>query len=128
MMPRFAPLLPEQAMAAGRYPEAAVGFWKLGHLTEGDESRRIMLRTAEAYGRAGNLHQAREILKGLRLNPADPAQAFLQRLTQATIALGERRPEDVLNILAAPPPTGMDPGWRRRGNWCSAKPISVIRI
>ena len=137
MMPRFAPLLPiilvlllaacaaptqrgagvpdaaelEQAMAAGRYPEAAVGFWRLGHLTEGDESRRIMLRTAEAYGRAGNLHQAREILKSLRLNPADPAQAFLQRLTQATIALGERRPEDVLNLLAEPPPSGMDPWW-----------------
>ncbi len=101
----------EQAMAAGRYADAAVGFWRLGHLTHGDESRRIMLRTAEAYARAGNLHQTREILKGLTLSSADPAQAFLLRLTRATIALGERRPEDVLNLLAAPPPAGMSPWW-----------------
>ena len=101
----------ETAMAAGRYPEAAVGLWRLGHLAEGDAAVRIMLRTAEAYARAGNLHQAREILKGLPLNRADPAQSFLLRLTRATIALGERRPEAVLQELAEAPPAGMDPFW-----------------
>ncbi len=101
----------ETALAAGRYPEAAVGLWRLGHLAEGDDARRIMLRTAEAYARAGNLHQARTILKGLRLNEADPAQGFLLRLSRATIALGERRPEEVLRLLDAAPPANLDPFW-----------------
>jgi len=101
----------ETAMASGRYPDAAVGLWRLGHLAEGAAATRIMLRTAEAYARAGNLHQARTILKNLQVNPADPAQAFLLRLTQATIALGERRPKDVLRLLEAAPPAGMLPFW-----------------
>ncbi|HID50003.1 MAG TPA: penicillin-binding protein activator [Chromatiales bacterium] len=93
----------EQQFARGDNEAAARQFMELARQHDEPERSRLLLRASAAWAAANQLHQARQILQSLRLDPRDRQQAFLADLARAHIALNERRPEDVLASLTTSP-------------------------
>jgi outer membrane PBP1 activator LpoA protein len=102
----------ETRFARGDYAGAARDFYELARQASGAERSKLLLRTSAAFARAGNLHQARQILKTVQPDARDAEQTLLLQLTKAHIALMERRPKDVLSILDTPPPATVKPAWQ----------------
>ncbi|MHA1568735.1 MAG: penicillin-binding protein activator [Alphaproteobacteria bacterium] len=102
----------EIQFARGDYAGAARSFYELARQASGAQRTELLLRASAAFARAGNLHQARQVLKTVQPDLRDPAQQLLLRLSEAHIALMERRPEDVLSILRNPPAATVKSAWR----------------
>ncbi len=93
----------ENQFALGQYADASRSYLNLAQQARGEARTSLLLRASAAAARADNLHQARQILKTVRPNTRNPTHLLLLHLTEAHIALMERRPDDVLTILATPP-------------------------
>lgn len=93
----------EQLFAAGQYEQATRAFLELAKASAKREKNQYLLRASAAAARNDNVHQARQILKTVEIEPNNPQHAFLLHLTEAHIAIMERRAEDVLNILQQTP-------------------------
>jgi len=97
----------EQLFASGQYEEATKAFIELARQSAKREKNQYLLRASAAAARSDNVHQARQILKTVELEQNNPLQQFLLRLTEAHIAIMERRAENVLDILIQPPSVNM---------------------
>ena len=95
----------EQLFASGDYEQANRDFLELAKQSDQRERNQYLLRASAAAARTDNVHQARQILKTIEIEPNNPLHLLLLHLTEAHIALMERRAEDVLTILTQPPST-----------------------
>lgn len=94
----------ERLLASGQYREAAQAFNELARQAGGPQQNNFLLRTAAALARDDRLHKSRQILDSLQPDPRNQEQLFLLLLTEAHIALSERRARDALQILQPSPP------------------------
>ena len=101
----------EQQFALGEYDAAMKAYLLLAQQASASEQTGLLLRASAAAARNDNLHQARQILKRAKVDPNIPSQVFLLKLTEAHIALMERRPEEVLSLLATPPVADFRPAY-----------------
>ena len=96
----------ERQFALGEYQPAAQSYLALSQQAEGKERIQLLLRASAAFARADNLYQARQILKSIQVDVANPTEVVLSQLVESHIALMERRPGDVLlNLSVKPSPT-----------------------
>lgn len=105
-------LNPDEAeilFARGEYQKANLLFLDLAKQQRLHKRTPLLLRAAAAQVRANNLSDARRTLQSLQVNYNDPIQPLLLTLTQAHIALQARQADNVLNLLASPPPAGTNP-------------------
>ena len=98
----------ERLFASGEYRSATEAFNELAKESRGAQQTSFLLRTAAALARDDRVHQSRQILETIQLDPRNTQQQFLLNLTEAHIALMERRAEDVLRILKQPPSGQID--------------------
>ncbi|TDY01137.1 penicillin-binding protein activator [Thiohalophilus thiocyanatoxydans] len=98
----------ERLFASGEYRSATEAFNQLAKTAREPQQTNLMLRTAAALAREDRVHQSRQILETIQLDPNNTQQQFLLKLTRAHIALMERRAEDVLRMLEQPPADGID--------------------
>ena len=92
----------EILFAEGNYLEAAKQFNQLAQQASPRQRTEFLLRAAAALARADRLHQSRQLLRSLRPERSNPRHTLLLHLTEAHIALVERRPDDALNLLREP--------------------------
>lgn len=97
----------EQLFASGEYEQASRNFIELARQATKREKNQFLLRASAAAARSDNVHQARQILKTVEIEPNNPLHLLLLHLTEAHIALMERRAEDVLSILQQVPSATM---------------------
>lgn len=102
----------EQLLGSGQYAEAAQAFNELARQATGNQQTDFLLRTAAALARDNRLHKSRQILESIQIDSRDRQQLFLLHLTEAHIALAERRARDALQILEQVPPEQAKPAYR----------------
>ena len=93
---------PENLFANGQFSEAAHSFMSMAEQGSGTEKTYYQLRAAAALARADQIPLAKQWLSQTHINPNDTFNQNLARLTQANIALAERRPNEVQVILSEP--------------------------
>lgn len=93
----------EQLFAKGENESAARQFTELAQLSDSSERTKLLLRASAAWAATGDTSNARMILQSAEPDMRVPTQSFLVQLTEAHIALVERRPEDTLELLASAP-------------------------
>ncbi|MDZ7662303.1 penicillin-binding protein activator [Thiohalophilus sp.] len=98
----------ERLFASGEYRSATEAFNELAKESSGPQQTSFLLRTAAALARDDRVHQSRQILETVQLDPRNVQQRFLLNLTEAHIALMERRAEDALRILQQSPSGQID--------------------
>jgi outer membrane PBP1 activator LpoA protein len=97
----------EQLFAQGEYEQAGRDFIELAKQSAKREKNQFLLRASAAAARSDNVHQARQILKSVEIEPTNALHVFLLLLSEAHIAVMERRAEDVLTILQQVPSVTM---------------------
>ncbi len=98
----------ERLLASGEYLEAAHAFNELAGDAKGARKTEFLLRATAALARADRIHNSRQILQTLQMDPKNPRHRFLRNLAEAHIALKERRAKEVLDMLEKAPRTKMD--------------------
>lgn len=93
---------PEKMFVYGQYTEAAHRYMALAEQGSGTEKTYYQLRAAAALARADQIPLAKQWLSQTQIAPNDTFNLNLARLTQANIALAERRPNEVQIILSTP--------------------------
>ena len=99
----------EALFLQGQYGQAAKDFLTLAQSASGNQQSYFQLRAAAALARSEQVAQAKQLLKATAIDPADPLIQTLLRLTQAHIALAERQPNQVLQLLTEPFPATSPP-------------------
>ncbi len=99
----------ERLLASGAFAEAAQAFNDLAKQASGAQQTNFLLRTAAALARDTRIHKSRQILETIQPDSRNRQQLFLLHLTEAHIALSERRAQDVLHILEQTPPQQVRP-------------------
>lgn len=94
----------ERLLGSGAFAEAAQAFNDLAKQASGARQTHFLLRTAAALARDTRIHKSRQILETIQPDSRNRQQLFLLHLTEAHIALSERRAQDVLHILEQTPP------------------------
>ncbi|MEJ2397986.1 MAG: penicillin-binding protein activator [Gammaproteobacteria bacterium] len=98
-------ITPEQAqnlMANGQYAQAARAFLNLTQNTSGNQHIHMQLRAAAALARSEKPAQARQILKTTAVARSDILGQSLLRLARAQLAMADRQPNQVLQMLTNP--------------------------
>ncbi len=99
----------ELLFARGEYQKAGLLFQDMAKPLRPHKRTPLLLRAAAAEASANNLPNARRILQNLSIDPADAHQQLLLTLTQAHMALAQRRTDEVLSLLNTPPAAGTNP-------------------
>jgi outer membrane PBP1 activator LpoA protein len=98
-------ITPEQAEALfvnGQYEQASKDFLTLAQGASGTQQTYLQLRAVAALARSEHIAQAKQILQATPIAPTDAFNQMVLRLTQAHIAMAERQPNQVLQLLTAP--------------------------
>ena len=105
-------LNPDEAeilFARGEYQKANAMFLEMAKQQRPYKRTALLLRAAASEVRSNRLSDARRTLQSLQVNYSDPIQPLLLNLTQAHIALHGRQADEVLSLLATPPPADTNP-------------------
>ncbi|MBI1422742.1 MAG: ABC transporter substrate-binding protein [Gammaproteobacteria bacterium] len=95
----------EALFSKGQYDQAAKDFMSLAQAASGNQQTYLQLRAAAALARSEHVAQAKQLLQATPVAPNDTFDQMLLVLTKAHIAMGERLPNDALQLLATPLPT-----------------------
>lgn len=95
---------PELLFQAGQFQNAAQGFMALSAKAETGSLQQIYyrLRAAAALARADQIPQAQQWLAQTPVTTLDRFHQDILKLTRAHIAIAERKPNDVLQVLQEP--------------------------
>ena len=99
----------ERLLAIGEFRSAAEAFNDLAKQASEPQRTNFLLRTAAALARDNRVHQSRQILDSISITSQNRQQLLLLHLTEAHIALSERRAQDVLKILEQTPSGKVSP-------------------
>jgi len=99
----------EALFLQGQYTQAAQDFQTLARDASGNARTYLQLRAVAALARSEQVAQAKQLLKTITIAPADQVNQHALQLSQAHIALAERQPAQVLQILTTPFPANMPP-------------------
>ena len=94
----------EQQFLQGNYTEAARQFTALSAQASANTRIELRLRAAAAMARANLIPQARETLGAVEIEQRNLHQIFLYHLSEAHLAITERRPNDIFTVLKQRPP------------------------
>ena len=94
----------EALFSKGQFEEAAKGFLALSQNASGTQQTYLRLRAAAALARSEHLAQAKQLVAATPVDPTDLFNQMVLRLTNAQIALAERQPNQVLQLLTDPLP------------------------
>ena len=94
----------EQQFLHSNYTEAARHFTALSAQASSNMRTELRLRAAASMAKANLIPQARETLSDVEIQKDNHHQIFLYHLSEAHLALAERRPDDVFTYLKQPPP------------------------
>jgi outer membrane PBP1 activator LpoA protein len=99
----------EALFLQGQFDQAAKDFLTLAQSASGNQQTYLHLRAAAALARSEQVAQAKQLLKATPVEPADQINQMVLRLTQAHIAMAERQPNQVLQLLTEPFPETTPP-------------------
>lgn len=94
----------EQQFLQGHYTEAARQFTALSAQASAALRTELRLRAAAAMARANLIPQARQTLGDVQITASNHHQVFLYHLSEAHLAIAERRPDDIFTYLKQRPP------------------------
>lgn len=92
----------EASFSQGKFDQAAKDFLNLAQNASGTQQTYLELRAAAALARSEHVAQAKQLLQATPVKPGDAFNQMVLRLTQAHIALAERQPNQVLQLLTQP--------------------------
>jgi len=93
---------PEILFKTGHYAESAQNFLALAEQGSGSQQVYYQLRAVAALARADQIPLAKQWMSKTRVEPTDTFNMNIARLANASIALAERRPNEVQIILTEP--------------------------
>lgn len=93
---------PEILFKTGQYAESAKKFLALAERGSGSQKIYHQLRAVAALARADQIPLAKQWLQQTQVDPADMFNMNIARLASASIALAERKPNEVQMMLTAP--------------------------
>lgn len=96
----------EAAFTQGQFDQASKDFLELAQNASGNQKTLLRLRAVAALARSEKLAQAKQLLQSTPVAPTDRFNQMVLRLTHAQIALAERQPNQVLELLTDPLPAG----------------------
>lgn len=92
----------ETLMAKGQYAQAAKDFLSLSQAATGSQQTYLRLRAAAALARSKQMTKAEQLLRLTPVATTDTFDQMVLELTKAHIALAQRQPDQVLQILSQP--------------------------
>jgi len=107
--PQTTPALADADFTAGKFDQAAKEYIDLSQNVSGSQQTYLRLRAVSALARSEHLAQARQLLQATPVAASDAFNQMVLRLTRGHIALAERQPGQVLEILTQPLPSTSPP-------------------